>query len=186
MCLVSICFSIVCAYLTHFQIWLLPRHSLTQRWKLNKKKKKGHLGILSFKIFRFHVVSDKKKCTANYMFLNARSQQSFRGAMPAENAAVLTDTGSHRTQVQRQETLPPTGTCLQMLWFQLPTLLHAKVCGLAAFCANTVGCQFLSCTSWYARLGQGGDLCKELNQNVPFSLHTPHQSFLNNNKRKFL
>lgn len=120
------------------------------------------------------------------MFLNARSQQSFRGAMPAENTAVLTDTSSHRGQAWRQETLSLRDTCLQMSWFQLPALLHAKVCMLTAFCANTVGCQFLSCTSWYVRLGQGGDLSKELNQNVPFSLHTPHQSFLNNNKRKFL
>lgn len=73
-----------------------------------------------------------------------------------------------------------------------PALVPAPspaVCqGLRAHClwAKAAGCQFLLCTLWNARLGQGGDLSNELNQNVPFSLHTPHQSLLNNNKRRFL
>lgn len=74
-------------------------------------------------------------------------------------------------------------TCLQMLCFQLQ--LHAKACALTAFCANTAGCQFLPCSSWYARLRQKGDLPKEWNQSAPFSFRAPHQSFLSNNKRRF-
>lgn len=83
-----------------------------------------------------------------------------------------------------QEASRRADTCLQMLCFLLQ--LHAKACALTAFCANTAGCQFLPCTSWYVRLRQKGDLSKEWNQSAPFSLHAPHQSFLSNNKRKFL
>lgn len=58
MCLVSICFSLVCACLTHFQIWLLYRHSPTQTWK-SKKEKKACRNCNNLQMTRFHVVSAK-------------------------------------------------------------------------------------------------------------------------------
>lgn len=110
------------------------------------------------------------------MFVNASSQLCLRDATPAGIGTNL-----HRRYIRRQESLAPGDT-----WVQLPALLSAKACVLTAFCTSIAGCQFLPCTSQNARLGQGGDLCNEQDQNAPFSLHTPHQPVLNNNKRKLL
>lgn len=188
MCLVSICFSFVCACLTHFQIWLLYRHSPTQMQK-SKKEQKACRNCNNLKVTRFHVVSAKSP--AQLIRCSSMPEVSHVSRTPCQLGMQPTP-APQKAHVEAGEPgsqgcLAPRDACLQMPWVQLPALLSAKACVLTAFCANTAGCQFLSCTSRNARLGQGGDLCNELNPNVPFSLHTPHQSLLNNNStRKFL
>lgn len=123
------------------------------------------------------------------MFVNARSQPCLRDAMPAGNA---TNTGSAEgTRGGRRAWLPGMpgsqgGLPPDALG---PAPSPAECQGLCAHCLLCKHCWLpipvLHLTE--CKAGARGDLCNELNQNVPFSLHTPHQSLLNNNNtRKFL